>query len=188
MVKCINRETINNLGHALLPLFIQPREEVLEPGPRGVNMRVLVKSSQTNYQFSCVELIMSPKKMGAAPHLHAHLDEISYVLEGTLGVMVGEEFKEINAGGFSLRPHGIIHSFWNPSEQPLRFFEIYCNQNFDDYLEDLFFNRIAYMTKHNLKADDPLISKWAKELHDEFGLTFFPEQGKAIIEKFGLVP
>jgi hypothetical protein len=42
------------------------------------------------------------------------------------------------------------------------------------------------MTKHNLKADDPFISKWAKELHEEFGLTFFPEKGKAIIEKFGL--
>lgn len=188
MVKCINRESINNSGHALLPLFIQPCVETLEPGPRGVNMRVLVKSSQTNYQFSCVELVMSPKKMGPAPHVPTHLDEISYVVEGTLGVLVGEEVKEINAGGFSLRPHGIIHSFWNPSEQPLRFFEIYCNQNFDEYLEDLFFNRIAYMKEHNLKADDPLISKWAKELHDEFGLILFPEQAKPIIEKYGLTP
>ena len=77
MVKCINRETVNNLEHTLLPLFIQPSVKALEPGPRGVNMRVLVKSSQTNYQFSCVELVMSPKKRGPAPHVHAHLDEIS---------------------------------------------------------------------------------------------------------------
>jgi mannose-6-phosphate isomerase-like protein (cupin superfamily) len=188
MVKCINRETINNFGHELLPLFIQRQQDVLEPGPRGINMRVLVKSSQTNYQFSCVELVLAPKKMGPAPHVHTHLDEFSYVLEGTLGVLVGDDTKEINAGGFSLRPRGIVHSFWNPSGQPLRFLEIDCNQNFDDYLEDLFFNRITYMAKHNLKADDPLISKWAKELHDEFGLTFFPEQGKMIIEKFGLTP
>lgn len=188
MVKCINSETINNFSQELLPLFIQPGEDVLEPGPRGINMRVLVKSAQTNYQFSCVELALAPKKMGPAPHIHAHLDEFTFVLEGTLGVLVDDEMKEINAGGFSFRPHGTVHSFWNPSEQPLRFIEIDLNQNFDEYLEDLFFNRIAYMTKHDLKADDPLISKWAKDLHDEFGLTFFPEKGKMIIEKFGLTP
>ena len=188
MVKCINLETINNFGHKLLPLFIKPPQEALQPGPRGINMRVLVKSSQTNYQFSCVELVLAPKKMGPAPHIHDHLDEFSYVLEGTLGVLVGEEMQEISAGGFSSRPRGIVHSFWNPSDQPLHFFEMDCNQNFDEYLEDLFSNRIAYMTKNNLKADDPVISKWAKELHEEFGLTFFPEKGKEIIEKFGLTP
>jgi mannose-6-phosphate isomerase-like protein (cupin superfamily) len=188
MIKCINLETINTFPHRLLPLFIQPPKERLEPGPRGINMRVLVKSAQTNYQFSCVELVLAPKKMGPAPHIHDHLDEFSYVLEGTLGVLAGDEIAEINAGGLSSRPRGIVHTFWNPSEQPLRFFEIDCNQNFDEYLEDLFFNRIAYMTKHNLKADDPFIANWAKELHKEFGLTFFPEKGKEIIEKFGLTP
>ncbi len=79
MVKCINLETINNFGHKLLPLFIKPPQEALQPGPRGINMRVLVKSAQTNYQFSCVELVLAPKKMGPAPHIHDHLDEFSYV-------------------------------------------------------------------------------------------------------------
>jgi|SRR5690242_221683 mannose-6-phosphate isomerase-like protein (cupin superfamily) len=188
MVKCINREPTNNFGNKLLPLFIQPPDDLLEPRPRGINMRVLVKSAQTDYQFSCVELVLAPKKMGPAPHIHTHLDEFTYVLEGTLGVLVGDEIKEVKAGGFSYRPHGIVHSFWNPSDKPLRFIEMDCNQNFDEYLEDLFSNRIAYMTKHNLKADDPFISKWAKELHEEFGLTFFPQKGKEIIEKFGLTP
>ena len=48
MIKCINLETVNNRAHQLLPLFIQPPQDVLEPGPRGINMRVLVKSAQTN--------------------------------------------------------------------------------------------------------------------------------------------
>ncbi|HVZ55477.1 MAG TPA: cupin domain-containing protein [Chitinophagaceae bacterium] len=151
-------------------------------------MRILVRSSQTHYQFACVELAMAPKKMGPAPHIHSHLDEISYVVEGTLGVLVGEDFREIQAGGFSLRPHGVVHAIWNPSDKPLRFFEIYCNQNFDEYLEDLFYNRIDYMTRHHLTGDDPFIAKWAQELHREFGLTFFPEQSRAIVEKFGLIP
>jgi mannose-6-phosphate isomerase-like protein (cupin superfamily) len=188
MIKCINLETVSNPAHQLPPLFIQPPEEALEPGPRGINMRVLVKSAQTNYQFSCVEIVLAPKKMGPAPHIHDHLDEFSCVLEGTLGVLVGDEIREIKAGGFSSRPRGIVHSFWNSSDKPLHFFEFDFNQNFDEYLEDLFFNRIAYMTKHHLKPDDPVISKWAKDLHQEFGLTFFPEKGREIIEKFGLTP
>ena len=63
MIKCINLETVSNAAHQLPPLFIQPPEDVLEPGPRGINMRVLIKSAQTNYQFSCVELVLAPKKM-----------------------------------------------------------------------------------------------------------------------------
>ena len=185
MVKCINRSIVSN-GLPLLPFFIQPGEP-LEPGPRGINLRILVRSSQTNYQYSCVELVMSPKKMGPAPHFHSHLDEITFVLEGKLGVMVGDTEEEIDAGGFNLRPHGIIHSLWNASDKPLRIFEMYCNQNFDDYLEELFFNIIPDMMKHNLTAADHGIAKRSMDLHAEFGVTLFPELRKPIIDKYGLV-
>jgi mannose-6-phosphate isomerase-like protein (cupin superfamily) len=188
MVKCINRETLSTPGQLLLPLLIQPPAEPLEIGPRGMNIRRLVKSSETNYQFCCIELVMASKKMGPAPHFHTHLDEIGCVLEGTMGVMVGDTVKEIQAGGFTMRPHGVTHTFWNASDKPLRILEMYCNQNFDEYLEELFFGILPDMIKNNLTGADPGIAKRSADLHAEFGVTLFPEQRNAIIEKYGLIP
>jgi hypothetical protein len=34
------------------------------------------------------------------------------------------------------RPHGIVHTFWNASDKPLRFIDIYPNQNFEDFFPD----------------------------------------------------
>ena len=185
MAKCINRETP---GAFPMPINLQRPADQLEPGPRGMNMRTLIKSAETNNQFTCIEFAMAPKKMGPAPHIHEHLDEFSYVLEGTLGVLVGDTVHEIQAGGFSMRPHGIIHSFWNASDKPLRFFEMYCNQNFDEYLEELFFSIVPDMIKNNLPASDPGIAKRSNDLHAEFGVTLFPEQRGALIEQYGLIP
>jgi uncharacterized cupin superfamily protein len=187
MIKCINRELPSINGAQVLPLFIQQREP-LEPGPRGMMVRTVIKSSQTNYQFACVEGIMAPKKMGPAPHIHEHLDEITFVLEGTMGNMVDEKVIEIPAGGFSIRPHGMMHCFWNASDKPCRFLEMYCNQNFDEYLEELFYSLVPDMVKNNLTAADPGIKKRSDELHKEFGAILFPEKRNEIVEKYGLVP
>ena len=186
MKKCINRETLSNAIHPLMPLILQPSDERLEPGPRGINVRTIIKSSQTNYQFACQEFAMAPKKMGPAPHIHEHLDEISFIIEGSLHIMVGDQIQELHAGGFSLRPHGVVHSFWNASDKPVRSFEFYCNQNFDDYLEELFFSIIPDMVENNIPPQDPRIANRSKALHEEYGVVLFPEQSKAIVEKYGL--
>ena len=63
--------------------------------------------------------------MGPPPHYHRELDELMYVVEGTASVLVGKEIVEINAGGWHLRPREIKHTFWNASDEPLRFFDMY---------------------------------------------------------------
>lgn len=53
MTKCINNE--NNNHERKIPPFYMPPKTPLEPGQFGVNMQVLVKSSETDYQYTCVE-------------------------------------------------------------------------------------------------------------------------------------
>lgn len=77
-------------------------------------------------------------QMGPAPHIHEELDEIMLVLEGTATVIVEGKVEEIQAGGWHLRPRKIEHTFWNGSDKPLRFIDMYFNQNFEDFLEKLF--------------------------------------------------
>ena len=185
MVKCINREMTE--GHdRQLPPFVVPPKEPLRTGPQGVDIRILVRSSQTDYQYTCVEAALAPKTMGPSPHIHENLDEISFVLEGTLSVMVEDTVYEVPPGGIQMRPSGLVHSFWNAGDKPLRFLDICLNQNFDDYLEE-FFEIMAHVANYKKTFADPDIAKHLEELDREFGVTQFPEKRRSIIAEYALV-
>lgn len=171
---------------SLLPFYL-PHQEPLQPGPGGIDIRTWVRSSKTNYQFSCVETAVAPRRMGPAPHIHRDLDELMLVLEGTATVVVGGKVEEIKAGGWHFRPRKLEHTFWNSSEKPLRFMDMYFNQNFEDFLEELFHKIIPDMIKNNLTIKDKEIEKRLKNLDIRFGVTTFPEKRQPIIDKYGLM-
>jgi quercetin dioxygenase-like cupin family protein len=170
----------------LSPFYIAPTEP-LQPGPGGIDIRTLIRSSQTNGQFSCVEFAVAPKKMGPAPHYHKELDELMYVLEGTATVMVEDTVYEIPAGGWHLRPRGIVHTFFNQTDKPFRGIDMYFNQNFEDYLEEMIHKIVPEMVSKKLTPDDPAISKRIHDLHEKFGMVGYPEKRQVIINKFGLL-
>lgn len=169
----------------LTPFYLPPMEP-LQPGPGGLDIRTWVKSSQTNMQYSCVEFAVAAKKMGPEPHYHKKLDELMFVLEGTATVMVEDTVYEIPAGGWHFRPRGMVHTFFNNTDKPFRGIDMYFNQNFEDYLEELFHAIIPEMRKNKLTMADPSVSKQMHALHKKFGIVGFPEKRKAIIEKYGL--
>ncbi len=170
----------------ILQPFYLPPAKPLQAGPGGIDIRTLVRSSQTNMQFSCVETAVGPKRMGPAPHLHKDLDELMLVMEGTATVVVDGKVEEIQAGGWHMRPRGIEHTFWNGSIEPLRFVDMYFNQNFEDFLEELFHQIIPDMVKNNLTPSDPTISRRMDDLNLKFGVTAFPEKRQSFIDKYGL--
>ncbi|ASU34163.1 cupin domain-containing protein [Mucilaginibacter xinganensis] len=169
----------------LLPFYLPPQQP-LQPGSGGIDIRTWVRSSKTNMQFSCVETAVAPRTMGPAPHVHKGLDELMLVLEGTATVIVDGNVEEIRAGGWHFRPRKLEHTFWNGSEKPLRFIDMYFNQNFEDFLEELFHQIFPDMVKNNLSPQDPQIAARLKNLDKRFGITTFPEKRQPIIEKYGL--
>lgn len=168
-----------------LPFLISPQSP-LETGTMGNNMRTLIRSAQTNNQFSCVEAVLAPKKIAGSPHKHDNLDELMYVLEGTASILMDDEVVEVKAGSWHLRPRGIIHVVWNSGNENLRLIDMYFNQNFEDYLEEVYFKIIPEVIQNNLSFDDPKIAKRIADLDKKFGLTYFPEKQQMLIEKYGL--
>jgi mannose-6-phosphate isomerase-like protein (cupin superfamily) len=152
----------------------------------GMDIRVWMRTSMTNGLFSSVETAVAPKIMGPSPHHHLELDEIMYVIEGTASVLVGDEVVEVNAGGWHLRPRLITHTFWNASEKPLRFIDMYFNQPFEEYLERVFHE----LTPENgYPSGSEKKSKEISALAEKFGLVHSPtarEERKAIAAKYGL--
>lgn len=181
-----NKKTAAAASDEKLSPFYLPPMEPLQPGPGGLDIRTWVKSSQTNMQYSCVEFAVAAKKMGPEPHYHKALDELMFVLDGTATVMVEDTFYEIPAGGWHFRPRGMVHTFFNNSDKPFRGIDMYFNQNFEDYLEELFHSIIPEMRKNKLTMADPSVARQMHALHEKFGIIGFPEKRKAIIEKYGL--
>ena len=167
------------------PFYLPPRAP-LAPGPGNVDVRTLVHASQTNGQFSNVEVAVGPKQMGPAPHLHHDLDELMYVVEGTATVMIGTEIYEVKAGGWNFRPRGVPHTFWNATTGPLRFIDCFFNQNFEDYLDELFHRIIPDMLQKKLNPTAPEIAARLAALDHKFGVMWFHEQHQPLVDKYGL--
>ena len=183
-----NAEDLPTTGEDPVKPFYLPPAEALQLQGRGINLRTWVRSSQTNMQYSCVEFIVAPKQMGPPPHIHKDLDELMYVLDGTVSIMVDETVYQVNAGGWHMRPRGIAHTFWNATDKPARYIDMYFNQNFEDFLEELNFKLIPEMAKNHLTPADPGIAKKWADLDQRFGITTFFEKRQPIIDKYKLKP
>jgi quercetin dioxygenase-like cupin family protein len=60
-----------------------------------------------------------------------------YVLEGVLTVRLGEETHQLKPGSFVCVPAGVVHTFSNPSDSPVRFLNFNTPAGWENYMRDL---------------------------------------------------
>ena len=70
-------------------------------------------------------------------HTHRHEDEYTYVLEGEIGVQVGDEVRVARPGDLVFKPRGVPHAFWNAGDVPARALEIISPAGFEPYFTEL---------------------------------------------------
>jgi mannose-6-phosphate isomerase-like protein (cupin superfamily) len=91
---------------------------VLGPGkgrsyPMGrINAVFKADEAETESKYSVSEWWLEPHTRGPGAHSHAE-DDLFYVIEGTMSVLVGEEWVEASKGSFVLIPGGVTHDFEN---------------------------------------------------------------------------
>ena len=61
------------------------------------------------------------KRLIAPTHVHRSDDEAWYVLEGRLMFRIGDDEIEVTTGGAVMVPRGMVHTYWNPSADPVRY-------------------------------------------------------------------
>ena len=91
----------------------------------------------TGGSFALVEHPMAPRSLGAPVHTHRHEDEYSYVLEGEIGAEVGGRALRAGPGALVVKPRGVPHAFWNPTDAPARLLEIISPGGFERYFEEM---------------------------------------------------
>ena len=70
-------------------------------------------------------------KPGQGPPLHTHpYVEVAFTLEGTASITVGDETREVKAGGIVVIPANTPHRFVNSGDSPLRQIDIHASPKF----------------------------------------------------------
>jgi quercetin dioxygenase-like cupin family protein len=70
-------------------------------------------------------------KPGQGPPLHTHpYIEVAFTIEGTAKITVGDQTREVKAGGIVVIPANTPHRFVNSGEAPLRQIDIHASPKF----------------------------------------------------------
>ena len=116
---------------------------VLSPGEGervhfgGLGVRFMIGGEDSEGNFALVEHPIEPRVLAAPTHTHQHEDEYTYVLEGEIGVQVGEEVLVGHPGDLVYKPRGVPHAFWNAGEVFARALEIISPAGFEHYFAEL---------------------------------------------------
>ena len=102
----------------------------------GVGVRFLLGADVTGGGCSLVEHPIAPRTLGSPVHTHTREDEWSFVLEGHVGLLVGDKLIEARPGDLVLKPRGVPHAFWNDTDAPARFLEIISPAGFEQYFAE----------------------------------------------------
>jgi quercetin dioxygenase-like cupin family protein len=100
---------------------------------------VVIKATgeDTGGSLFLAETTIAPGFPGPPPHRHERLHDMFYVLEGTLTVRLGEKTQELGPGSFACVPPGVVHTFSNGGDRPVRFLNFNTPSGWEDYMRDL---------------------------------------------------
>jgi mannose-6-phosphate isomerase-like protein (cupin superfamily) len=142
----------------------------------SIGVRFMIDGEEAADRFSLVEHPMSPWALAAPLHRHNNEDEYSYVIEGRMGALLGDEHLEAGPGDLVHKPRGQWHTFWNAGDEPCRILEIIAPAGFEDFFRELSdAGGAMMMDPHELAA-----------LGERYGQHFDLDSVPGLLERFGL--
>ncbi len=141
-----------------------------------IGVRFLIEGAEAGERFSLVEHPMSPRALAAPLHLHTREDEYSFVLEGRMGALLGDEVVEAGPGDLVFKPRNQWHTFWNAGDAPCRILEIISPAGFERFFQEL-------VELGGAGQADP--GEFAR-LRERYGVEMKPETVPELLERFGL--
>jgi mannose-6-phosphate isomerase-like protein (cupin superfamily) len=142
----------------------------------SIGARFMIDGDEAGDRFSLVEHPMSPRALAAPLHRHHNEDEYSFVIEGRMGALLGDEHLEAGPGDLVHKPRGQWHTFWNASDEPCRILEIISPAGFERFFAELIdLGGVAQAGPERLG-----------ELCQRFALEMNPDSVPELIQRFGV--
>jgi mannose-6-phosphate isomerase-like protein (cupin superfamily) len=143
----------------------------------SIGARLIIPGVDTDSAFSLVEHPLPPRALAAPLHRHNREDEYSFVLEGRLGALLGDDVVEAGPGDLVYKPHGQWHTFWDAADTETRILEIIAPSGFEDFFVELIdAGGVLALAPEQLGA-----------LCERYGLDMQPDTVPGLLERFGLV-
>jgi quercetin dioxygenase-like cupin family protein len=147
-------------------------------GPLGaIGVRFMIWGEESGGGFSLVEHPMPPRALAAPLHRHSREDEYSYVVEGRVGALLGDEVVVGEPGDLIFKPRDQWHTFWNAGDEPARLLEVISPAGFERYFDEM----IDLPREDGRPAPEALA-----ELAGRYGLEVRPESIPRLLEEHGL--
>ncbi len=143
----------------------------------SIGVRFMIDGAEAGGGFSLVEHPMSARALAAPLHRHAREDEYSYVLEGRVGALLGDEVLVGSPGDLIFKPRNQWHTFWNAGDEPARILEIISPAGFERFFDELV--DLGGVTAATPEVLADLCARYALEMD--------PSSVPGLIERFGLV-
>jgi quercetin dioxygenase-like cupin family protein len=105
--------------------------------PDGVRDRFMIDGKDAGGGFALVEQLMAPRALAAPLHRHSREDEYSYILEGRVGALLGDEEVFGDAGDLIFKPRDQWHTYWNAGDSPARILELISPGGFEEAFREM---------------------------------------------------
>jgi quercetin dioxygenase-like cupin family protein len=142
----------------------------------SIGVRFMVDGSESGGGFSLVEHPMSAHALAAPLHRHTREDEYSYVIDGRVGALLGDEVLIGGPGDLIFKPRNQWHTFWNAGDAPARILEIISPAGFEQFFGELV--ELGGVTN----ADPETLAA----LSARFGLEMNPDSVPELMQRFDL--
>src|SRR6202047_5025236 len=142
----------------------------------SIGVRFMIDGEESGGGFSLVEHPMSARALAAPLHRHTREDEYSYVIEGRVGALLGDEVLIGGPGYLIIKPRNQWHTFWNAGDEPAHILEIISPAGFEQFFAEL-------VDLGGVTSADP---QTLGALSERFGLEMNPESVPELVERFGL--
>ncbi|HYU60160.1 MAG TPA: cupin domain-containing protein [Solirubrobacterales bacterium] len=142
----------------------------------SIGVRFMIDGAEAGERFSLVEHPMSPRALAAPLHRHSREDEYSWVIEGRVGALLGDDVVFGEPGDLIFKPRNQWHTFWNAGDEPARILEIISPAGFEGFFAELVdLGGVANTDPETLGA-----------LCERYGLEMRPETVPELVERFEL--
>jgi len=161
---------------AIAPKIVGPKEG--KAGFLGsIGVRFMIDGIEAADRFSLVEHPMGPRALAAPLHRHTREDEYSYVVQGRMGALLGDDVVYAEVGDLVHKPRNQWHTFWNAGDEPCYILEIISPAGFEDFFKELSdMGGVANASPETLT-----------ELNERYGLEMIPDSVPELVERFGVV-
>ncbi len=138
-----------------------------------------VSAKRQGVSLTTEEWSLPPGEM-IPPHTHAREDECTFVLEGELTCLVGDEIVVAPVGSYVVKPRDVQHAFYNAGAETVRVMEILTpGEGFEGYFDE--YERIV-----SSEMDQEERQMARTKLGERYGITWHDDRIPETRARFGI--